>query len=75
MQTSQISNLKRLSNTVSIASKSMQQIQAYVQKIIGINDNQSNILKTVKALKMLDQDLKRSKARSAKLFDKIQEAK
>ena len=42
---------------------------------IGINDNQSNISKTVKALKILDQDLNRTKARSTKLFDKVQEQK
>ena len=43
---------------------------------IGINDNQSNILKTLKALKILDQDLKSTKARSAKHFlNNVQEAK
>ena len=40
-----------------------------------MNDNQSNISKTVKALKILDQDLNRTKARSTKLFDKVQEEK
>ena len=45
------------------------------KNFIGINDNQSNISKTVKALKILDQDLNRTKARSTKLFDKLQEEK
>ena len=45
------------------------------KNFIGINDNQSNISKTVKALKILDQDLNRTKARSTKLFDKVQEEK
>ena len=45
------------------------------KKFIGINDNQSNISKIVKALKILDQDLNRTKARSTKLFDKVQEEK
>ena len=76
METSLMSNLKRLSNIVSITCKSMQQIQDTCSKnFIGINDNQSNISKTVKALKILDQDLNRTKARSTKLFDKVQEEK
>ena len=45
------------------------------KNFIGINDNQSNISKTVKALKILDQDLNQTKARSTKLFDKVQEEK
>ena len=45
------------------------------KNFIGINDNQSNISKTVKALNILDQDLNRTKARSTKLFDKVQEEK
>ena len=70
-----MSNLKRLSNIVSITCKICSKFKTSVQISIGINDNQSNISKTVKALKTLYQDLNRSKARSAKLFDKVQEAK
>ena len=46
-----------------------------LKNFIVINDKKSNISKTIKALKILDQDLNRTKARSAKLFDKVQEEK
>ena len=48
MEASLISNLKRLSNTVNMKSKSMQKIQDICLKIIGTSDNYLNISKTVK---------------------------
>ena len=37
----------------------------FLKKFIGINDNQSNISKTLKAFKILDQDLNHLKTRSS----------
>ena len=39
------------------------------KNFIGINGNQINMLKTIKALRILNEDLDRSKAKSVKLFD------
>ena len=39
------------------------------KNFVGINDNQINMLKTIKALRILNEDLDRSKAKSVKLFD------
>ena len=40
-----------------------------ISNFIGINDNQINMLKTIKALRILNEDLDRSKTKSVKLFD------
>ena len=74
METSLISNLKRLSNTVNFIYKYATNSKYLFTNFICINDYQSNISKTVNAFKILDQDFNLLKARSAKLFDKVQEA-
>ena len=62
-------NSKRLSSLVSIKLIKIASSRYLFKNFIGINDNQINMLKTIKALRILNEDLDRSKAKSVKLFD------